>query len=125
MDATGPSRIRETDRCDGPGVPERSDQAVLCCAELWPWKATGPMRSGCAWCVEGVDNPPWGMSGEDPSYSLCPCCGVEFGYGDASLAGMRRWREQWLQDPGWQRPLLRPAGWTVNRQIAQLPDRVT
>jgi hypothetical protein len=45
----------------------------------------------CGLDYEGLDDPPWGASGVDPSYSHCLCCGVEFGYGDASVNGIRRW----------------------------------
>ncbi|SDT07044.1 hypothetical protein SAMN04489812_4027 [Microlunatus soli] len=41
------------------------------------------------WC-------PWGEDGRSPSFDTCPCCGVEFGYGDSSLVGVRRWREHWI-----------------------------
>lgn len=32
---------------------------------------------------------PWGEDGLTPSYSICPQCGVEFGYEDTSEAGIK------------------------------------
>ncbi|PBC22211.1 hypothetical protein CK226_16405 [Mesorhizobium sp. WSM4311] len=29
---------------------------------------------------------PWGESGGEPSYAICSCCGVEFGYEDDGKA---------------------------------------
>lgn len=78
----------------------------------------------CGLDLRGVDDPPWGTSGEDPSYNFCPCCGVEFGYGDSSLTGIRTWRERWLLDPAWATPLARPADWSLQDQLSQLPERV-
>jgi hypothetical protein len=41
---------------------------------------------------------PWGMDGASPSYDICPCCGVEFGYEDSSEQGVLRYRERWLAE---------------------------
>jgi len=38
-------------------------------------------------------DPPWGETGKDPSFDICDCCGVEFGYEDATLSGLKRYRE--------------------------------
>jgi len=29
-----------------------------------------------------------------PTYNICPCCGVEFGYEDSDLASIRKYRER-------------------------------
>lgn len=71
------------------------------------------------------DDPPWGLSGTDPSFTYCPCCGVEFGYQDSSLAGVRRQRDRWLLAPEWDKPNERPSDWSLEDQLAQLPERVT
>jgi len=39
---------------------------------------------------------PWGETGTDPSWEFCPCCWVEFGYQDSSVAGARAYRQAWL-----------------------------
>jgi hypothetical protein len=37
------------------------------------------------------------MSRSDPTFWFCSCCGVEFGYQDATPAGARRFRSERLQ----------------------------
>jgi len=29
-----------------------------------------------------LDEPPYDSDGENPSFDICPCCGIEFGYED-------------------------------------------
>ena len=36
---------------------------------------------------------PWGVDGLTPSYSICPQCGVEFGYEDSSEEGLKKYRD--------------------------------
>ena len=31
-----------------------------------------------------------------PTYNICPCCGVEFGYEDSDLSSIRKYRESWI-----------------------------
>lgn len=77
----------------------------------------------CGLSLKGLDDPPWGESGRDPSYNYCPCCGVEFGYGDATFEGARRWRELWVAGGSeWFAPSVRPPKWTPATQLAALPD---
>lgn len=78
----------------------------------------------CGLSLKGLDDAPWGSSGTEFTFNMCPCCGVEFGYGDSSLNGIRRWRERWLADPRWHRPEACPRGWSLTYQLEQLPDRV-
>jgi hypothetical protein len=89
-------------------------------------------RSGAPWlCLvcgtddEAFGDPPWGSSGQDPSYDFCVCCGVEFGYGDASIKGIRRWRDRWVSGGmEWREPTCRPEAWSAGPQLAALPPRV-
>ena len=68
---------------------------------------------------------PWGASGVDPTFAYCYCCGVEFGYGDSSSAGIRRWRQTWLDNGAtWSDEAHRPQGWNMKDQLARLPERV-
>ena len=39
---------------------------------------------------------PWGQDGHTPSYAICPNCGAEFGYEDASEAGIENYRKKHL-----------------------------
>jgi hypothetical protein len=52
----------------------------------------------CRVCGLATDERPWGEDGNRPTYEICQCCGVEFGYGDGSLQDIINYREQWLRD---------------------------
>ena len=68
--------------------------------------------------------PPWGSDGEDPTFGFCACCGTEFGYQDATVAGVLRQRQRWL-DAGanWDEPSEKPDDWHREAQLAQIPPR--
>lgn len=42
---------------------------------------------------------PWGPDGNFPSYSICPRCGIEFGYEDSSDEGILRARRAFFENP--------------------------
>lgn len=67
---------------------------------------------------------PWGPDGISSSFDFCPCCGVEFGYEDASLTGVRRHRLRW-QERGmpWSEPKQKPPDWNPSAQISAVPER--
>jgi hypothetical protein len=55
-------------------------------------------------------------------YGICPCCGVEWGYQDATPDGARHFREAWLaRGAPWDDPALRPADWDLQEQLRQVP----
>lgn len=39
---------------------------------------------------------PWGADGKTPSFEICDCCGVEFGYEDSTQAVVEHYRAQWV-----------------------------
>jgi hypothetical protein len=80
----------------------------------------------CGLAFEGTDEElPWGLDGENPTYNYCPCCGVEFGYGDFTLGAVGKWRKQWMdRGSGWFEPARQPAEWNLVRQLSNVPDRV-
>jgi hypothetical protein len=53
-----------------------------------------------------------------PTYSICPCCGIEFGYDDAqkSHAELRR---EWVSrgSPWWSKHEKPPPGWSAEDQL--------
>ena len=51
----------------------------------------------CRVCGLRQAEPPWGRDGASPTFDFCPCCGIEFGYHDASVEGARRARRAWLE----------------------------
>lgn len=76
----------------------------------------------CRVCGLYLGYPPWGIDGDAPSYEICRCCGVEFGYEDTILLGVRYFREKWLdQGATWFDPKSRPSDWDLKKQLAQIP----
>lgn len=71
------------------------------------------------------DNPrwaPWGADGQDPSWDICPCCGVEFGYEDTLESAAMRFRRLWIERGApWRDPSLRPQGWSLEDQLSRAP----
>ncbi|WP_292556379.1 hypothetical protein [Mesorhizobium sp.] len=66
---------------------------------------------------------PWGEDGRQPSFNICDCCGVEFGYGDDGLENCLRLRRHWVEVERcrWFSPRDRPADWDLPAQIRGIP----
>lgn len=78
----------------------------------------------CRVCGFLQDELPWGESEDLPTFNICPCCGVEFGYEDATLYGIRRYRKLWLSGGAkWFNPKLQPKDWTLELQLKGIPTR--
>ena len=76
----------------------------------------------CRVCGFLNEDPPWGQNGNTPSFEICPCCGVEFGYEDSTLESVRRYREKWLtRGDEWNYKKARPANWSVEKQMDNIP----
>ena len=61
---------------------------------------------------------PWEDKGNTPSFTICDCCGVEFGYEDATIEGMLNYRKQWIASGGkWFNEAKRPENWDMNEQL--------
>ena len=79
-------------------------------------------RYVCRVCGLVLEDPPWGIDGRTPLFEYCPCCGVEFGYGDATPIGAKRWRLKWISNAAvWSEPSQEPAGWSLESQLGNLP----
>lgn len=66
---------------------------------------------------------PWGEDGQSPTFDFCPCCGVEFGYQDSSLAGVRRWRDRWLRDGAqWSDSYVESDGLEADARMSRVPE---
>lgn len=50
----------------------------------------------CAICGYEPPSPPWGAEGRLPSFDICPCCGVTWGYEDSGVSSIERYRARWL-----------------------------
>lgn len=76
----------------------------------------------CRVCGLAQDEPPWGSDGKTPSFNICSCCGVEFGYEDATPAGTREYRRRWVGGGAkWFTPSRRPEDWCLEEQLRQVP----
>jgi hypothetical protein len=77
----------------------------------------------CRVCGLILDEPPWGKDGETPSFDICLCCGVEFGYEDSLLKGIRTYRESWLSNGAkWCYSKSKPTEWDLNEQLKNIPS---
>ena len=64
-----------------------------------------------------LDEPPVDEHGS-ASFSICPCCGTEFGYDDASRSH-EELRQLWVATgaPWFSKATLPPAGWDATNQL--------
>ena len=51
----------------------------------------------CRVCGYESGDRPWGDDGHLPSFDMCPCCGVEWGYEDNGLFSTERYRNLWIE----------------------------
>ena len=76
----------------------------------------------CRVCGFLEESPPWGTDGKTPTFEFCVCCGVEHGYEDCTLDGVRRYRQRWLDGGArWFHPKFIPDNWIVDEQLASSP----
>ncbi|MCH1429137.1 MAG: hypothetical protein L7U87_00090 [Chlamydiales bacterium] len=69
----------------------------------------------------GVDTFPWGEDGKTPSFEICECCGVEFGYEDACSSSAKAFREEWLSKGAkWNEEKEKPLDWSLEEQLKSL-----
>ena len=67
---------------------------------------------------------PWGENGQEPSYDICPCCGVEFGLGDENRNGVLYYRKWWIQNMSsqwWSQLESPPINWSLEQQMKNIP----
>lgn len=78
----------------------------------------------CRVCGLVQAEPPWGEDEATPSFDICDCCGVEFGYEDATRPAVVRYRAAWIKAGArWHNPRMRPAAWDLDRQLTNVPAR--
>ncbi|MCU5774495.1 hypothetical protein N5923_11400 [Erwiniaceae bacterium BAC15a-03b] len=77
----------------------------------------------CRVCGAWQSDPLWGDDGKNASFNICDCCGVEFGYEDATQVGLKRFREKWLSNGAkWNNPKYRPENWSLEEQLKNIPQ---
>lgn len=72
----------------------------------------------CPVCgLDGLKELPFNKQGE-PSYEICPCCGFEFGFDQASYA---EFRDSWINSGAqWYMLKQKPKGWNLQKQLKNL-----
>jgi hypothetical protein len=67
---------------------------------------------------------PWGDDELSPSFGICDCCGVEYGYEDCSLSSLTAYRANWLAKGGvWINPQAKPDGLSLYQQLQSVPTK--
>lgn len=68
-----------------------------------------------------LDELPRGENGKIPSFSICDCCGIQFGYEDTSEENIRKYREKWIETGGeWLIKDARPKNWSMKDQLKNI-----
>jgi len=74
-------------------------------------------------CGLRQEESPWGDDGKTPSFNICDCCGVEFGYEDNNLEAVKSYRKSWLQDGAkWFNSKAKPFDWNLKKQTKDIPS---
>ena len=72
----------------------------------------------CKVCGLFQEEPPWGDDGNSPSFEICDCCGVEFGYEDSTTESIKRFRENWIASGvNWFNSKEKPDQWSLGEQL--------
>lgn len=79
-------------------------------------------RYTCPVCgFPDLDQPPWEPDTGVPSFDICPCCGCEFGYNDATVKAKERYRKEWIAGGAhWFEPELKPPDWDLSKQLRRI-----
>ena len=78
----------------------------------------------CRVCGLEQSEPQWGEDGHSPTYNICECCGVEFGYEDVGLTGIKKYRDEWIQAGAkWNCQKSKPIVWSVDSQLLNIPKK--
>lgn len=67
---------------------------------------------------------PWGKDDKIPSYKICSCCGVVFGYEDATKESVINYRKAWLENGArWFVPRDKPIMFDLDVQLKGIPTK--
>lgn len=77
----------------------------------------------CRVCGLDLIEPQWGNGiDQGPTYSICPCCGAEFGLDDTTVELVRSYRKEWLnKGTQWFRFHEKPIDWSLEEQMKNIP----
>ncbi len=91
---------------------------------IWITSMTSDNLYNCRVCGLKLDDPPWGYDSKTPLYDFCPCCGIEFGYQDATPDGAKQFRKQWVNNGmKWDEESEKPDTWDFEIQLKQVPKQ--
>lgn len=71
----------------------------------------------CRVCGLYHAEPPWGKAGNSPTFVICDCCGVEFGYEDCTPQATINYRNAWLASGAKWQLGPRPVDWNLEDQL--------
>lgn len=75
----------------------------------------------CRVCGLYHDDPPYGHSSKVPSFEICVCCGVEFGYEDTTADAAEHYRKRWIENgANWFDPSAKPRSWSLEAQLEKV-----
>jgi formylglycine-generating enzyme required for sulfatase activity len=79
------------------------------------------IRHICPVCgYPDLKDPPYDLYGA-PSFDICPCCGCEFGYHDATEAARDHHLTHWIKKGApWHGPEAKPADWDLEKQLKSI-----
>jgi hypothetical protein len=79
----------------------------------------------CRICGLFHEDAPWGEDCNSPTFDICDCCGVEFGYEDATIEAADRFREIWIKNGAhWFNEKGKPEDWNLLNQLAKIGIKI-
>lgn len=91
--------------------------------QIWAISMHNDQTLFCRVCGLEQPYPQYGDNGNSPTYEICACCGVEFGYEDTTVQSAQKFRENWIGDGlKWFSPSEKPANWSWEEQKAYIPE---
>lgn len=96
---------------------------LIVCFKRWAESVLNDESLRCRVCGLFQHERPWGDDGRSPTFAICSCCRVEFGYEDCTCASTVEYRRAWLAAGGaWCDESTRPVTWDRDAQLARIPS---
>lgn len=68
-----------------------------------------------------LDEPPRSGNEKIPSFDICDCCGIQFGYEDSNESNVIEYRKKWIESGGeWFNKQKRPKEWSMIEQLKNI-----
>ena len=60
-----------------------------------------------------------------PTFNICDCCGVEFGYEDTTIDNVKDIRKHWIynEKAKWFYLKAKPKNWSLCKQLKNIPEK--